>query len=732
MTILTLCVLVLMMPSAIGASLDNLLTDVKVLYLYENQSAIDWPLIYYLSNENHCRVDLATIDAAPSPSSDRRLSSDANVSSIHCTVTDTSRVSLERALASMCGYRFPDIVIFGEVFRGSHLRAFERHLLSGQTTVNAVLGIKKFYRRTDQSSPSVIYVNGQLYYNRASDRIAALATDLFEIPPLAEELERYTVYELINSATKGSDIPTGFLSGIEPFKLEELIEQRIVSSYLRINMLDNARQYQSYLQSAAETIGGKRIEAMLFAVSELRKILNAFYSAREEDPGGVFESYLSRAVADAVDAVFAEAGVSHRGDMLFRRSPEGTRLKFVSTITNDGPLELDFYGVTASLDQSDTAFVIDSAESKILPFSSLIREYTIALPLHKMSARTPDSLTLTGKIGYRNNTVDFAYQVGAYKESPLRVRIIPDFVMGQPFAEEQIDRLVDATTINIVIEKPTDFAGEVKIRFATPEGILIGAFEENLTLVSGDNAYEFSIPLVARKSIGNKRVKLGVEILLDGQVAASDHVYVGGGDCAVDTKLKVALAPGAEGLAEDLLRMTGANYRILSDRYLEAGDLDFFDVIIFETGCDERYHALGSVGTRLKKYMDYGGGIIVFGQPSNWRDDLLPVTITSTAERLSAKDATVLNADHSLFNLTHTVNVLQLLQNIGQSYISYPALVFPAERIIERADNTALLSESEFGRGRFIYCGLPILQMIRQIDPEAVKFFANLVNFAGK
>ncbi len=471
---------------------------------------------------------------------------------------------------------------------------------------------------------------------------------------------------------------------------------------------------------------------MLFAVSELRRILNAFYSAKESDPDAVFESYLSRAVTDGIDAVFVEAGVSHRGDMVFRRSPEGTRLKFVSTITNDGPLELDFYGVTASLDQGDTVFIIDSSESKILPFSSLIREYTIALPSHKLSTMTPDSLTLTGKIGYRNNTVDFPYQVGANKESPLSVRIIPDFLIGRPFAEDQIDRLVDATSFNVVIEKPTDFAGKAKIRFDTPDGILIGAFEENLALVSGDNAYEFSIPLVARKSIGSKRVKLGVEVLLDDRVAASDYIYVGGGDCAVDTKLKIALASGPEGLAEDLLRMTGANYRILSDRYFEAGDLDFFDVIIFETACFERYRSLGSVEVRLKRFMEYGGGIIVFGQPSDWRDDLLPVTITSTAERMAANDATVLSADHALFTMTHKVNVSQLLKNIGQSYISYPALVFPAERIIERPDKTALLSESQFGRGRFIYCGLPILQMIRQIDPEAAKFFANLVNFSGK
>jgi len=727
-----LLVLVLVAPVSMTATLDNLITDVKVLYLYENQSAIDWPLVYYLAGENHCRVDLATIDLAPSASCDRQTAPGRDVTSVHCTVTDTSRISLESALLSLCGYRFPDIVIFAESYRGGPMRAFARHVQSGQTTINAALGIKKFYRRTDENSPSVIYVNGSLYFNRAGDEIDALATDLFAGPPLAEERERYTIYELINSATSGSATPTGFLAGIKRFKLEELIEQKIVSSYLRITMLDNARQYESYLQSAAKAVGGKRIEAMLFGLSELRQILNAFYTAKEPDPGAVFKSYLNQTVTDGISAVFTEAGVSHRGEIIFRESPEGTKLKFISTITNDGPLDLDFYGVTASLVHSNSILVVDSSESKIMPFSSLVREYTIAMPSQQLSEITPDSLIISGKIGYRNNTVSFLYQVGAHEQSPLAIRIIPEFLMGRPFAEDQIDRLVDAASINVVIDKPSNYTGEATIRFITPDGILIGAYEENLVMIAGDNAYEFSIPLVARKSTGNKRQKLGVEIILDGRVAASDFIYIGGNECAVNTKLKIALAPGTEGLVEDILMMTGANYRTLSDRYLEAGDLDFFDVIIFETGCFERYRSLGSVGNRLKRFMDYGGGIIVFGQPSDWRDDLLPVTITSTAERLAAKDVNIRTADHSVFKLTHRVNTSQMLQSIGQSYISYPALVFPSERIIERADKTALLSESRFGRGRFMYCGLPILQMIRQLDPEAAKFFANLVNFAGK
>ncbi|MFQ5452782.1 MAG: hypothetical protein ACE5D6_01180 [Candidatus Zixiibacteriota bacterium] len=37
------------------------LCDIQVLYIFEDQSEIDWPVIYYLNDNYGCRIDLLTI-----------------------------------------------------------------------------------------------------------------------------------------------------------------------------------------------------------------------------------------------------------------------------------------------------------------------------------------------------------------------------------------------------------------------------------------------------------------------------------------------------------------------------------------------------------------------------------------------------------------------------------------------------------------------------------------------
>jgi len=58
-----------------------------------------------------------------------------------------------------------------------------------------------------------------------------------------------------------------------------------------------------------------------------------------------------------------------------------------------------------------------------------------------------------------------------------------------------------------------------------------------------------------------------------------------------------------------------------------------------------------------------------------------------------------------------------------------PAIVSPAERVFQTSDGAALLSVSRLGMGQMIYCGLPLLEMVAQLDLEAIHLVANILNY---
>ena len=74
----------------------------------------------------------------------------------------------------------------------------------------------------------------------------------------------------------------------------------------------------------------------------------------------------------------------------------------------------------------------------------------------------------------------------------------------------------------------------------------------------------------------------------------------------------------------------------------------------------------------------------------------------------------------------------KLMSRINAGYVSYPAVVFPGEKIIKSSSNTTVLSQTKLGKGRLIYCGLPLLEMIRDLDIDAIKLFSNLVHYSGE
>jgi len=248
-------------------------------------------------------------------------------------------------------------------------------------------------------------------------------------------------------------------------------------------------------------------------------------------------------------------------------------------------------------------------------------------------------------------------------------------------------------------------------------------------LKSEERAVEINIPLVATKSMGDQIHEISISVASSGSQLASDVAIIRTGKMKISDSKYIGLFPDRDGLVEDIFIQSGTNYKIISDRYLKSGNFDLFDAVIFGTDCFRNYTSLDVIYDKTKKYIEYGGKAIMFGQTDEWRDDLLPVSLISSARGISYEDIVVKNSNHVMFSSSSVVHIPDLLQNATRNYVVYPAIVFPCEKIIEAENNTALVSVSKFGKGEIIYCGLPIAELVSDLDVEAIKFIANLVNF---
>jgi hypothetical protein len=237
---------------------------------------------------------------------------------------------------------------------------------------------------------------------------------------------------------------------------------------------------------------------------------------------------------------------------------------------------------------------------------------------------------------------------------------------------------------------------------------------------------------VATKDLKTSTKEMIINIVSDGRIIASDTTLISIGEFGVKHDVKIALLAGTNGILEDVLYMTGANYRIISNRFLETRDLDYYDIILIGSGAHKNYNSLYKADGKLKRFMEYGGTVLVLGQSDEWPSNLLPVSIKSAQRKLERVELEIADDSHGLFNVTYKIKPTRLLKAVEEHYTSYPASVFPGEKIIAFNKTATVLAETKMEKGRLIYCGLPLMEMLKNLDKESMKFFSNLMNYSGQ
>jgi hypothetical protein len=132
---------------------------------------------------------------------------------------------------------------------------------------------------------------------------------------------------------------------------------------------------------------------------------------------------------------------------------------------------------------------------------------------------------------------------------------------------------------------------------------------------------------------------------------------------------------------------------------------------------------------RLTDYVRHGGSLVLLGQPSDWPESMLPVGFVPGEEKISGREILNRIPNANLLSKPYAVSDRGLLDMLERKRMLPSAVMSPAENIYVTPSGAALLSVSRLGDGQVIYCGLPLLEMVGELNIEAIHLLANVLNY---
>lgn len=721
------------LPVASSADLVRYsLCDVRVLYLFDDPSSIDWPTLYYLNDEFGCRIDLLTLKARSKPGKDA-FEVDKKEIFLHtyyCPHGDLSVV--DSLLADIFRERRSDIVIFGDEGSDEFCNAFRSRILELAPAAGSLFDILKVFQRLEAKRENTagagsVVLNGRELFERYRDRMDLEISGIF--PGFKSgnyRGDRLTRYQLVKGNLDRRTYDESFLSGISPLRLEAFIDRLFRDGPMKRTFVKQARKFVSYFRASRLSTGRTKADFIVDGYRELRN-LTLHERAISELP--VYRSYLESLRIKAEGAALDAVGIGWDGEIILRDSPHGPRLKFRVSISADGPKEVAVNSLKFHPYWDTTVVELDAKPRVITPHQSYTREFLVDIERAYLEGEILDSLMFTMEIAYGQIPLVFTSKMPVWEAPDIQVRFEPDYYFVPPFAKLDIDRVVSSMNWKVVITKPKDCSGTARINLETPRGLFAGAYRTKVRLDKGVTTETVRIPFTISGlfELGAQRSTVGLYV--DDRLVASDTGLIRIASCRVPDTVTVAFMPDSVGMLEDILGMTNVAYRPLTDRSLVTADLDAYNVIIVGCGSFRNYPSFASVKDRIEDYLRQGGSVVLLGQPEDWPGGTIPVSFVPTVELVDKDEITNQIPDARILSKPYRISEKNLLSAFFRKREVTPAVIGPAEEVFTTPSGAALLSVTRLGDGQIIFCGFPLLQMIAKLNIEAIHLFANILNY---
>ncbi|UCG61892.1 MAG: hypothetical protein JSV52_00965 [Candidatus Zixiibacteriota bacterium] len=728
----TVLLMLLPVTAIAGNAVKYALCDVRVVYIYEDPRTVDWPAVYYLNDMFGCRVDLVTAEERSRVETvSQGLDTRELYSHTLCLPGSDSSAALT-LLKELFFERLPDIVIFGDDGADPLLNVVKTGLLQLTGPEQRLFNILKVYRKFDPGSDpgdsrGHVVLNGRELQKRYRDRMALELPSLFpRFDPGDYKVERIIRYRLLENVLDTVVADDNFLSGLSPLRVAELIDSLLEPGPMKSTLLQQAKKFISYFNASRLSFGQRQVTFIVDGYRELTQ-LNRHERVIADMPE--FQAYLRRLLARAERAALGAVGVSWEGEIILRDSPHGPRLKFVASVSADGPREVELNGFYFHPYWDTVSVALESSPIMIAPHQSFTKEFLVDIDRSYLSGETPASLEFSVQVAYGGIPLTFTSELPIWQSPNLSINFEPDFHFVKPFPGLEVDRVVSNLNLKAVITKPYDYSGVAQLNLQTPTGLFAGAYRTDVQLEKGMLTETVRIPFTISNLFELGIQTQTIELLIDKKLVAADTGYIRVASCDIPDTVKVGFLPDSLGLLEDVLRMTEATYRPLTDRSLITADLEAYNVILIGSGSHRDYASLRLMKGRFEDYLRQGGSLVLFGQPEDWPGEILPVSFVPTSEVLTQDEITNRIPEARVLGRPYSISQKNLLSLFFRKQQASPAVISPAEKVLLTPKEATLLSVSRIGDGQIIFCGLPLLEMVTRLDIDAIHLFANLLNY---
>ncbi len=713
------------------------LCDIRVMYITDNEASIDWPTLYYFNDNYGCRVDVVLIRQRAAYRVDIREVPEREIFYHRYGIPAGTPGYLDSCITTLFQKRYPDIILFGSGMSSPTASAFRKKILSIEPSSVRWFHVLRYYEKADRMTSSMdteqngfVVINSNEFAQRYKERLR------HELPELGIEYGSVGImatplvhYRLITEQSLRSHTGGDFIQGIPLLRLLDILDALLPDTPKKMTMVRQAKQFISSFQKAEHTVGKKHADLMLKgyrALVDLKKALSGDTVLQERED---LTSYFFGLVSRAEQATLQAVGISWNGKVVLRDSSHGPKLKFRASLAADGPEEVRLQALKFIPYWDTTVVYIDSVPRIITPHQAFIREYLVDIDKQYFETNKPESLVFAAEIGYGELSLTAYNTLPLWEKPTLTAQFEPDFYFIPPIADLDVDRVVATTTMRVVITKPLRFAGDVKLNLRTPRGLFAGAYLKELTLEQGKTFEAIRVPFSISKLFELGVQQLTAELLYQGRVASVDTALVRVASCKIADTIKIGFLPDTTGLLEDILSMTDAAYRPLTNRGLLTADLDAYNVIIIGSGTFQSYPSLRKVKDRFETYIRNGGSLVIFGQPESWPEGILPVSFIPTMELVDKSGITNRIKQAHILSSPYKISETNLLSSFYKPREVISAVVAPSEKVFVTPSDGTLLSVTRIGDGQLIYCGLPLLELISSLDIDAIHLFANIMNY---
>jgi LmbE family N-acetylglucosaminyl deacetylase len=290
----------------------------------------------------------------------------------------------------------------------------------------------------------------------------------------------------------------------------------------------------------------------------------------------------------------------------------------------------------------------------------------------------------------------------------------------------------------------SDFRGLLRVRGQSLET----GHEINLRPNQTETSNLVVRPLPLAGQIQGSTLAVTVDLPIPKEPIAKRTVPLVYADALVASGRKVGYLPSYDETLERALAALGVDAKKLTIQDIAKADLSPFNTIIVDNRGYEAHPELIAVNSRLLKFVEDGGSLVVFyhrinewnPDPNRSRPQLAPYPIVLGNERVTEENApvTFLQPKHPLLNFPNKIT-----QADFANWVQERGLYFPKEwdprytAVLATSDKgepplKGGLLVASYGKGNYIYTSFVWYRQLRAGLPGGYRFFANLISYGRR